>query len=944
MKSLRLLMVLSLALMAQESPEDSLPSKTFAAMEWRGLGPAVMSGRIVDLAVSPLDKSRIFVAAATGGVFRTDNRGTTWQSIFDKASSTCIGAIALAPSKPSTLYVGTGEANNQRSSYSGDGIWRSVDGGETWEHMGLRNSHHIARIAVHPTQPETVFVAATGPLYTTGGERGLFKSTDGGARFSCVLNLGAEVGAVDVVFHPTNPEIVYAASYERLRRAWHLDESGPGSGVWKSTDGGESFTRLEGGLPTGEIGRIGLAVTPAQPDTLLICVENRNPAVVEKVDAEKPTEKKESKDAEDDGEDEIRGSGAEEEGDEEEEEENELREHYAPGSEPSVKRIGGEIWCSLDAGATFVKRNTKPVSGDPPYYYGQIRMDPANADRVWLLGVELFVSSDGGKTFKNDGARGVHSDHHALWIDPADADHLLLGNDGGLACSYDGGKNWDVFENLPLAQFYAVNVDDRRPYRIYGGLQDNGSYGMPVIGAGSTIQEWELYRVGGGDGFMCATDPEDPGVVYSEYQFGAMSRLDLRTMQRTGITPKHIKGAPLERWNWMTPLVVSKHQPRRVYCGSQHVWQSEDRGGHWRCISPDLTTDDAEKKRGNVPHCTITMLAESPRRADVLWAGTDDGRLHVTRDGGVSWQDVSHALPAHVRGLWVSRIVPSSHADGRALVALTGYREDRFDPYLFLTDDFGGSFASRSEGLPTQPINSVVEDPIVADLWFVAHDRGVSLTEDGGGTWTAITKGLPPVPVHDLVIQSRDRDLVAGTHGRGIFVLDMAPWRHFTPATRKTGQILAPAKLLAAPFMGFSRGDRGARFFAAPNGTTGGIFWLHLASLPEGTLSLQIDDVAGRRVRRLDVKAELGVQRVVWDLTGTAARGSAPTRTGGAGREGGPRSSRVPTGTYVARLLLGEKELARELVDVPAGVILPALTQEESDEEEDAFQPAPIVH
>lgn len=927
------------ALQAQETKEPVLPKGPLESVDWRGLGPAVMGGRIVDLAVSPLDKSRIFVAAATGGIFRTDNRGTTWQAVFDAASSTCIGALALAPSKPETVYVGTGEANNQRSSYAGDGVWRSLDGGNKWEHMGLKDSHRIARIAVHPSEPDTLLVAAMGPLYSAGGERGLYRSTDGGVHFERVLDPGPGVGVVDVVFHPANAEIVYAASYERSRRAWHLDESGPGSGVWKSTDGGRTFERLAGGLPTGELGRIGLAVTPAEPDALCVCIENRNPAP-EKKEAEEKKESKEAKLLHADG-DENAVAGREDV----EEEEHELREHYAPGSEPTGKLVGGEVWRSGDAGKSFEKRNEKPVSGDPAYYYGQIRLDPVNAEKIWLLGVPLFVSTDGGKTFKDDGARSVHSDHHALWIDPADSDHLLLGNDGGLAVSHDGGKHWDVFENLPLGQFYAVYVDDRTPYRIYGGLQDNGSYGMPVIGAGSAIQEWELFRVGGGDGFMCASDPEDPAIVYSEYQFGAMSRLDLRSMKRTGITPKNEKGAPQERWNWMSPLCVSKHQPRRVFCGSQHVWQSEDRGDHWTRISPDLTTNDAEKKRGNVPHCTITMLAESPRRPDVLWAGTDDGRLHVTRDGGRTWQDVSAALPACTRGLWVSRIVASAHADGRALVAVTGYREDRFEPFLFVTEDFGGTFAPRMEGLPQQPINSVVEDPVVADLWFVAHDRGVAVTEDAGGTWSDVRKGLPPVPVHDLVIQSRDRDLVAATHGRGIFVLDMAPWRHFNSAARKQGAMLAPPKLMAAPSMGFSRGDRGSRYFAAPNGTTGGIFWINFATVPEGTLSLQIDDVAGRRVRQLDVKSEAGLQRVVWDLTGSAAgRGGVPARGGAAGGRGGaPRGGRVAAGTYSARLLAGEKELARELVDVPAGIVLPALTREEADEDE-PFTPAPIVH
>ena len=898
MKCFTLVLLAALLTLAPAQDEPAKDAGIAAQLKWRGLGPAVMGGRILDIAVHPSDLSCVYAAAATGGLWKSSNRGTTWTSVFDAASSTCIGAVAIAPSQAQVLYVGTGEANNQRSSYSGDGVWKSVDGGKEWKHLGLPQSHHIARIAVHPSDENIVFVAVLGALYSTNAERGLYRSTDGGVSFTPVLQVNERTGVVDVIIDPLNPSVVYAASYERLRRPWHLDEAGPGSGVWKSEDGGSTWKRLEAGLPTGEIGRIGLALHSAGPSdssstgasTLYVCVENRNPP----------------KDAD------------------------------AKGIE------GGQVWRSTDVGATFTLRNKKPVWGDPPYYYGQIRVDPANADNVWLLGVSLFKSSDGGETWKDDGARGIHSDHHALWIDPTDSAHMLCGNDGGLASTYDSGAHWDVFENLPLGQFYAVHVDNRTPYRIYGGLQDNGSYGMPVYGAGGSVQEWELFRVGGGDGFMCATDPEDPAVVYSEFQFGRISRLDLRSMRRTTITPSDSKGAPRERWNWMTPMLVSRHQARRVYCASQHVWRSEDRGDNWARISGDLSSDDASKKQGNVPHCTVTMLAESPLRADVLWAGTDDGRLHVTRDGGVSWQDVSHALPAAVRGLWVARIVASAHEAGRAYVALTGYREDRFAPLLFVTDDFGGTFAPRSEGLPQQPINSVLEDPLNAALLFVAHDRGVSFSEDAGGTWQPLAAGLPPVPVHDLALQSRDADLVAATHGRGMFVLDVAPLRHFTPTKRADTVLLAQPKLALAASSGLGRGDRGKRFYAAPRGELGAHLWVWLPSAPEGDVSLLIEDAAGRVVRTLTVKKNAGAQRVLWDLSGTQPRGSAAARPA-AGRA---RSSAALAGDFLVRLMAGEKELAKCVLSLPGGVssvALPRGDEEESEEEERASERTPAL-
>ncbi|NRA96595.1 MAG: hypothetical protein HRU14_10360 [Planctomycetes bacterium] len=903
------------------------------ALSWRSIGPAVMSGRIVDVAVVPGDPSTFYAASGSGGLWKTTNRGGSFKAVFDDQAVISIGDVALAPSNPDVVWVGTGEANNQRSSYWGDGVYKSTDGGDTWEHMGLPESHHIGRIVVHPSNPDIVYVAALGHLYSKNAERGLYRTRDGGKAWELVKHIDADTGVVDVVLDPTNPDTLFAASYQRRRRAWDFGEAGPGSGIWRSRDGGDSWERLAGGLPSGAIGRIGIAMFAGNSSVLYATIENRN----ERTD--KPgTDSNSGGNRRDDAEglEDIGGQrwGDGAEGD------------ASPGvAAPAI--VGGEVYKTVDGGDTWEKVNERPVGGSPPYYYGQIRIDPTDQDRLWMCSVGLYHTEDGGKTWKGDGARGVHADQHALWIDPEDPDHMLLGNDGGLCRTYDRAKTWDVYENLPLAQFYAVAVDNSKPYRIYGGLQDNGSWGMPSVGRGRRgIQEHEVARVNGGDGFYCAVDPEDPNIVYSESQFGRPSRLDLRTLQRKSIRPPRRRGEPAARYNWNTPIVISPHNARTIYIASQRLHRSLDRGDTWEDISPDLTTDDAEKKKGNVPHCTITTVSESTVRAGVIWVGTDDGKVSVTQDGGKHWRDVTDHFPAKVRGLWVSRVEASPHDRGTCYVSFTGYREDQFTPYVFVTDDYGGNWTSVAEGLPASPVNVIRGDPKNKDLLFVGTEQGAWASLDAGDTWHPLDDGIPTNAVHDLAIQNRECELVAATHGRGFYVLDFSALRHLGADARDKDVHLCPVKVVAPPSGGPATGSSTSRTWRAPNPRFGAnvVFWL--GSEAED-VSVEIQDVVGNRVATVRVDAKVGMNTGRWNLSRRASRGGdrggRGARSGRGGRGGarggggggfagfGRGGGSVAPGTYVAVLKVGDTEYKQPFT-VERSAPNPSLDGDEEEE------------
>ena len=874
-------------------------------LTWRQLGPGNHSGRIVDIAVHPSDKSIYYVASATGGLWKTTDRGHSFASVFTGKGQTSIGDIAIDPSNPDTIWLGTGEANNQRSSYHGDGIYKSVDGGKTWNRMGLPHSHHIGRIVVDPRDGNRVFVAALGNLYSANKERGLYMTRDGGKSWQACLQIDENVGIVDVALHPTRPNVIIAASYDRRRRAWNFRNTGPGSAVYRSVDGGKSFTKMTAGLPSGKIGRIGVAFAPSKPDRVYLTVENENVRVVRRAKADPEPVAGFGPRYED--EDLAEFFGEEEEG----EADAPLQERRGRGPQGRSQRrpttVGGQVYRSDDAGKSWVLANRQPVGGTPAYYYGQIRVDPRNADKVYVLSVPLFVSTNAGKSFSPRGAPRVHVDHHALWIDPSDTDRLLLGNDGGFNESYDGGKTWIHYENLPVGQYYAITVDRNQPYRVYGGTQDNGTWCIPSrgpIAGGTRLQD--CFKVSGGDGFYAVVDPEDPNIVYSESQFGGLQRTDLRTMKGRGIKPRPGKGEQRYRFNWSSPILVSPHNHTTIYFGGNKLFKSLDRGDHWKVVSQDLSTKDAAKIAGNVPHCTITTIDESPMRQGLLWVGTDDGRLWLSPDDGRSWRDLGPSIPDEARGLWVSRIVASRYEEGRAYLAITGYREDRFDPLLYVTEDYGLSFRKISGDLPQEAVNVVREDPRNPELLFVGTEGGAYVSTTGGGSWTPLGSNLPRVAVHDLVVHPDEGDVIVGTHGRGVWVCDVSLLEGWPKADARSSALIQPRDLARLP-----RGPMGGymspvRQFRGDPVQTRVLLSAWLPTAPKKA-EIRVLDLTGKELKSFDLPGQDGLHVIAWDLTSGNPISSTLGRMAQAMQRGRRRRSLARTGTYRVELWIDGK-------------------------------------
>ncbi len=848
----------------------------YRGLEWRNVGPVVQGGRLVDMEVVPGQPYTFYAAYASGGLWKTTNNGHTFEPLFDDQVTMIMGDIAVDPNNPETVWVGTGENNSSRSSYGGMGIYRSDDGGQSWRYMGLGDTDRIGRILIDPNDSDTIYVASLGKLYTPGGQRGIYRSTDGGKNWKQVLEGGDWTGIIDLVFKPDDAQTLYAASWDRKRRPWDFTEGGTGSAIYKSTDGGDSWSHLEGGLPRNEfVGRIGLAVSAASPETLYASIDNQQPLPEDQWNlGDRPINAKRlrhmSKEqflAQDKSEIErfIRSSDFDVSIDTDK-----LIEWVTTGK-VSIRDIidqlgdananlfntdivGLQVWRSDDAGANWSLTHDKPLDQvvySYGYYFGEIRVSPKDANQIYVLGVPVVKSDDGGKTWFSVQGRGVHGDHQSMWINPQQPDHLMIGNDGGADVSYDGGETWVKMDAQPLGQFYTVNVDMAEPYNVYGGLQDNGTIRC------SSANRWQTgancKRINGGDGMYVAVDPRDNKTTYSGSQFGYYARLG--DGPRAEVRPRNAFGDPALRYNWNTPVILSPHNADVVYFGTNRLYRSMDQGDTWTAISEDLSRS---KNRGDVPYGTLSSLSESPLQFGLIWAGTDDGQVWVTDSSGVRWKDVAGKLP---KDRWVSRVEASNHARERAYVTLNGYRDDDIRAYVYRTDDLGKRFKDISKGLPDEAVNVIREDPLVEDILYVGTDSGVYVSTDRGDSWSALQGGLPNVPVHDLVIHPRERELVAGTHGRSIWIVDVLPLQDLVEAGNDTA-----LKVFYVDDVKASRGWRSERsrwYFdpvEAPKSTVK--YWSNSA----GTATIEIVDSNDAIVRRLSTDSVKGMNSFEWDL------------------------------------------------------------------------------
>lgn len=773
----------------------------FGGLKWRNVGPENQGGRVIDIQAPKDDPSSVFVAYATGGLYKTKDDGQTWTSLFDGQSAFGIGAIALSRDGK-TIWVGTGEANNQRTSYSGTGIFKSTDGGQTWQNMGLPESHHIAKVLINPRNENVVYVAVMGHLYSQNPERGLYKTTDGGKTWTQVLKVDEYTGAIDFVMDPRNPDVIHCAMYDRDRRAWNFRESGPGSGVFRTTNGGKTWSKVTG-LPTGDAaGRIGLAQAPSQPDRLYAYVENQSvdPTDWEGIDEKVPSGRltarrflllNEETLVQIDptvlnaffrqaGGSQLKAEDVIKDVKDKKLTVEKLREQIEeknPGFfDPGA--TGEELYRSDDGGKMWKKVETGNFGTIGGYYFDKVFVNPKNADDVYVTALPLLRSTDGGKNWTYV-ARRAHVDFHAVWHDPRQDGKVWMGNDGGLYLSYDGGATTTHINNLGVGQATTLALDNKRPYNIYIGLQDNGTMKGPsnyVPGQSDPTAWTDIF---GGDGSAIAVDPRNDGdIVYVAYQFGESSAINQATNERWRTKPNAPTGSPAARFNWVSPILISSHHPDILYIGAQRLYRSFNQGRKWEAISPDLTKD---KPNGDVPYSTLKDISESPFRFGLIYVGCDDGNVKMTPDGGVTWVDISTPQ----KDKWVSRVVSSKYEENTVYVSQNGYREDDFSPYLWKSTDRGKTWTSIVGNLPNEPINVIREDPTRKDILYVGTDMGVYVSFDGGKTWETLQGGLPHTPVHDLLVQPRDNDLVIATHARSAWVLPLKYVYEITPDIRK---------------------------------------------------------------------------------------------------------------------------------------------------------------
>ena len=767
-------------------------------INFRNIGPTVMSGRVVDLDVNPNDPANFYVAYASGGLWETKNHGNTFTPLFDNQMVMTIGDIKVDWNK-GIIYVGTGENNSSRSSYSGNGIYKSSDNGKNWTHIGLDDSHHIGRIIIHPNDSEVLWIAALGHLYSENIERGVYKSVNGGESWIKTLYVNELTGAIDLIIDESNPDILYASMWEKDRKAWNFDGAGLGSGIYKSTDGGINWLEISGGssgFPDTEgTGRIGLDISRSNPNILYAILDNQDRKESQKVN-----------DNDDLNTDQIRDITVE----------NFLKisdkklnsflrtNRFPPKYSSSIIKsmiergdilpyslveyledsnsllydtpvIGAEVYMSEDSGLTWNKVNQDDLFNlfySYGYYFGEIRVDPQNPAKVYTMGVPLVKSNDYGKTWESIDYENMHGDYHALWLNPNRSGHLIVGNDGGVNISYDDGSNWMKYNSTSVGQFYDINIDMKEPYNVYGGFQDNGVWMGPSDYTSSlrwhSSGQYPWKSIYGGDGMQTEIDFRDNETDYTGSQFGNYSRINTRTGERKRITPSHVLGERPYRWNWETPIYLSRHNQDILYMGSNKFHRSLNQGDNFETLSNDLTNGGI---KGNVSYGTLTTIIESDLKFGLIYVGSDDGLIHISKDGGISWENISSSLP---NNMWVSGIYPSKFKQSRVYLALNGYRWDNFSPMVYISEDYGLNWSKIGHNLPMEPVNVIIEDNENESLIYVGTDHGVYASLDFGNTFSPFSKGLSGAPVHDLVVHPRDNDLVVGTHGRSVYIADVS--------------------------------------------------------------------------------------------------------------------------------------------------------------------------
>jgi photosystem II stability/assembly factor-like uncharacterized protein len=941
------LYVLILAMAACAFPADPTYTDILNTFQYRNLGPWRTGAWVTSVAVpeTPASAHRrtMFAGSRNGGVWRTTNSGTTWEPVTDSVGITSVGAVAVAPSEANVVWVGTGDNSLTRSAYWGDGVYKSTDGGATWSNMGLRDTQHISRIVIHPTNPNIVWVAALGHLGTPNQERGVFKTSDGGRTWQKELFVNDTSGAVDLVIDFRNPNVLYAAMYDTIRLPWKIMEARPGGGIFKTTDGGAKWEKVASGLPQGNTGRIGIDICRKTPDTIYAVIDNFNlrPGAAQQTDTS----------------------------------------FASPAS-----YIGGEVYRSDDGGGHWRRASAEgqDVSRKAGYSFNQLRVDPNNPERVFITGSNMIESDDGGKTWAGLGGGGggggrggypfitTFGDFRSFWIDPEDSSHMVATSDGGVSVSYDGGRTSDHFANLKLGEFYAIGVDMEQPYHIFGGLQDHESWEGPSNGWSGRINIDDWVSVGIGDGMYNEPDPTGRW-LYNTQEFGTLGRVDLETRTRTIIDPTK-PNAPhpftnvrplggrganagtdsvLYRFNWIAPVRISPQDHNTIYYGAQFLLRSKDRGDHWDVISPDLTTNNPEKintQNTSIQHCTIVTIAEAPAQAGVIWVGTDDGKVQVTRDAGAHWSDTTAKVAAAggPEDAWVSRVFGSRFEPGTAYITKSRRRQDDFRPFVFRTTDFGATWTKIGNGLPpSAEATSIVEDTVNPNLLFLGTSAGVFVSFYRSANWVSFQSNMAPATVTDLLVHPREGDLVVGTYGRGVWVTNIVPLRGVNPALLSSDAALLPIRSFAERNEGSFGNYRllGDRYPVTPNEPNAMTIAYFLKDGPAGNAAapqagrgggarggfggapcvadggdgsrpyITIADAAGKTVCTLIPQSHGGVNQALWNLTTYAAQpalDSAPAGRAGRGGRGGAQAPPAVPGEYTFTLIAGGKSYAQK--------------------------------